>query len=63
MGVSKQKPDTHTLEELLTKVRIEQDSSLTAQLKEVQQEIDGLKRELADRTKEVIDLQKEKEQQ
>ncbi|XP_070291741.1 uncharacterized protein [Salvelinus sp. IW2-2015] len=43
---------TTTLEELLTKWRTEQDSSLATQLKEVQQERDGLKRELADQTKE-----------
>ncbi|CAB1316986.1 unnamed protein product, partial [Coregonus sp. 'balchen'] len=51
-SVSKQQPDIHTLEELLTKVRTEQDSSLATQLKEVQQQRDGLKRELADLTKE-----------
>ena len=31
--VSKQQPDIHTLDELLTKMRTEQDSSLAAQLK------------------------------
>ncbi|CAB1335513.1 unnamed protein product, partial [Coregonus sp. 'balchen'] len=54
-SVCKQQPDIHTIEELLTKVRTEQDSSLATQLKEVQQERDGLKRELADLTKEVRD--------
>ncbi|XP_071186896.1 uncharacterized protein [Salvelinus alpinus] len=60
-SVSKQQPDNHTLEELLTKVRTEQDSSLATQLKEVQQERDGLKRELADLTKEVRELQKDRQ--
>ncbi|KAM9473035.1 uncharacterized protein ACWYII_008123 [Salvelinus alpinus] len=55
-SVSKQQPDNHTLEELLTKVRTEQDSSLATQLNEVQQERDGLKRELADLTKERRDF-------
>ncbi|KAM9498656.1 uncharacterized protein ACWYII_001975 isoform 1-T2 [Salvelinus alpinus] len=60
-SVSKQQPDNHTLEELLTKVRTEQDSSLATQLKEVQQERDRLKRELADLTKEVRELQKDRQ--
>ncbi|CAB1354062.1 unnamed protein product [Coregonus sp. 'balchen'] len=60
-SVSKQQPDIHTLEELLTKVQTEQDSSLATQLKEVQQERDGLKRELADLTKEVREFQKDRQ--
>ncbi|CAB1331760.1 unnamed protein product, partial [Coregonus sp. 'balchen'] len=42
-------------------VRTEKDSSLATQLKEVQQERDGLKRELADLTKEVRELQKDRQ--